>query len=40
MAALRGYLAEHGLVERMLRSESTFVVLGFLYIGLIMAASL
>ncbi len=40
MAALRGYMAEHGLVERMRRSESTVVMLGFLYIGFIVAVSL
>jgi hypothetical protein len=40
MAAPREYLAEQGLAERMFRSESTFVVLGFLYTGFIMAASL
>jgi hypothetical protein len=40
MAALREYTAEQGLVKRMLRSESIFLLLGFFYIGFIMAVSL
>jgi hypothetical protein len=39
MAAPWGYMAEQGLVKRMLGSESIFLLLGFLYIGFIMAVS-
>jgi hypothetical protein len=40
MAALRGYMAGQGPVQRMLRSESIFMLLGFIYIGFIVAVSL
>jgi hypothetical protein len=40
MTALRGYMAEQGSVQRMLRSESIFMLLGFIYIGFIVAVSL
>jgi hypothetical protein len=40
MAALRGYTAEQGLLQKMLPSESIFLLLGFLYIGFVVAVSL
>jgi hypothetical protein len=40
MTALRGYIAEQGSVRRMFRSESIFMLLGFIYIGFIVAVSL